>query len=127
MNPTGKDVTEAIKGWMNEEVKSSPSRSYELGRFLFSVSVGTISAFAAIEKLSQAPSFDFWFKLSVVLSSVSIFVSLNMARPRNWRLDGTTNLFDEHKRIIDRGIRHTVIWLLFWFIGFVAGLYSIMT
>ena len=127
MKPKGEEIAQGIKAWMADEIKSSPSRSYELGRFLFGVSVGTVGMFAAIEKLGANPSFDRWFKLSLLFFSASMLSSLNMARPRNWRLNGETNLFDEHKRIIDRGIRHTIIWFITWAVGFGLGIYRIMS
>ena len=127
MKPKGEEIAQGIKDWVKDEIKSSPSRSYELGRFLFGVSVGTVGMFAAIEKLGSAPSFDWWFKLSLVFFSASILFSLNMARPRNWKLNGETNLFDEHRRIINRGIRHTVIWFIAWAVGFGLGMYSVMS
>jgi hypothetical protein len=127
MRPKGEEIAQAIRDWVKDEIKASPSRSYELGRFLFGVSVGTIGIVSAIAKLEQNEALATGYKLSLVVFSISILVALNMARPRNWRIDGDTNLFDEHKRIIARGIRHTIVWFIFWFSGFALGLYSVMT
>ena len=127
MKPKGEEIVQGIRNWVADEIKSSPSRSYELGRFLFAVSVGTVGMFAAIEKLESTPSFDRRFKLSLVFFAVSILFSLNMARPRNWKLGGETDLFEEHKRIIDRGIRHTFFWFIPWALGFGFGIWSVLS
>lgn len=127
MRPKGDDIAQAIRDWAKDEVISSPSRSYELGRFLFGVSVGTIGIISALAKLGPAQVLNLHYKLSLICFALSILVALNMARPRNWKLDGETNLFEEHKRIINKGIRRTVIWFILWFIGFVLGLYGVMT
>jgi hypothetical protein len=127
MRPTGEEIAQAIKDWVKDEIKASPSRSYELGRFLFGVSVGTVGIISAIAKIGPNQPFSIGYKLCLVCFSLSILVALNMARPRNWKIDSDTNLFDEHKRLIDRGIRHTIVWFIVWFSGFALGLYSVMT
>jgi hypothetical protein len=126
MQPKGQDIAQAIRDWTKEEIKSSPSRSYELGRFLFGVSVGTVGIVSAIAKLGQSQSLGLGYRISLISFALSILVALEKARPRNWMLDGKTNLFDEHQRIINRGIRYTVAWFIFWFIAFAVGLYSAM-
>lgn len=126
MKPTGEEIANGFREWVKDEIKSSPSRSYELGKFFFGVSVATVGMLATIVKVIKPSAIDNYFKFSLLFFAISIIIALNMARPRNWKLGGKTNLFAEHQRIVNRGIRYTFVWFFSWFIGFVLGLYSIL-
>src|SRR5262249_48000847 len=103
------------------EIKESPKQTYELGRFFFSVSVGTAGALAAIEKLSAQPAFDTVLFSSMVILLGSMLVALHLATPKMRDVGGTTDLREEY--ISRAKLLKIKVWLWFalWLIGTVVG------
>ena len=60
----GEDVDLGLKEWINEELKSGPGKEYDLGKFFFTVSSGTIGFLLAAEKLTGGATWDCYLILS---------------------------------------------------------------
>ena len=65
MKLEGETVNEGLKSWIISELKTAPSREYDLGKFFFTVSTGTIGAIVAIERLNQNSKVDLpnWYSI----------------------------------------------------------------
>lgn len=126
MKLKGQDVNEAILDWAKDELKSGPSRTYDLGKFLFTVSSGTAALVVAIQKLGGLNQYVHQKTLvtSLVLLAISICIALDMVRPRVWNEEA--DLHAEYKAHIRRFIKSLRLWFIIWGAGAITGLFSVM-
>ena len=126
----GEDTADGLRMWAKEEIKNAPDRVYELGRFLFTASIGGIGVMATLAKLNTKGakadiSIDELLIFSLAALGLSMFFALWMAIPKQWKLDGDTDLLAEHKALIARGHHLTFIWSFVWLTGVLFGLVSV--
>jgi hypothetical protein len=121
MKMRGEDTEAGLREWVKAEIKEGPKQTYDLGKFFFSVSTGTIGAIVAIEKLNQQSAMDCPMIAGLVLLSFSVLVALDMARPRKYAIGGDTDLLDEYLRQIRFAQVRTWIWFVIWATGTVCG------
>jgi hypothetical protein len=107
-------------------LKGGPARAYDLGKFFFTVSTGTAGLVTGIQKLSGGTHLSKSFVASLILFGGSLFVALNMVRPRLWQLGGDTDLFEEHKKYITRAISNMWTWFALWLIGAILGFHAVL-
>src|SRR3990167_7599423 len=81
----GEDVDLGLKEWINEELKSGPGKEYDLGKFFFTVSSGTIGFLLAAEKLTGGATWDCYLILSFAALIGSIILALVNRRTRRYR------------------------------------------
>ena len=121
----GEDLSEGVRDWLNSEIKAAPARAYDLGKFFFGVSVGTLGLFLAIERLSPAPAFDWPFWVSGGANFTSLLLALWMVFPRTWRIGDATDLFNEHRNAVNSCRRRAIGWCLCWFICVAFAIFGI--
>src|SRR5262245_24386783 len=121
MKLRGEDVVEGLRDWVKSELKEGPRQGYDLGKFFFSVSVGTIGVVATIEKLSSSPAIDSPMIVSLLALSASIVVSIVLVYPRRHSVGGETDLLEEYERQITRVRSLVLVWSVLWAIGLVSG------
>lgn len=121
MKMRGEDTESGLREWVKSEIKDGPKQTYDLGKFFFSVSTGTIGAIVAIEKLNQQSAMDCYMVIGLLLLAVSIVVALDMARPRKYMVGGDTDLLDEYSRQIRFAQVRTWMWFAVWAAGTVFG------
>lgn len=121
MKIRGEDVSDGLREWAKSELKEGPRQGYDLGKFFFSVSAGTIGAIAAIEKLNSTARLDTPMAVGLGLLFASILVSINLALPRKHLLSGETDLLREYDKQINRIIRSVWVWFILWLAGTLAG------
>ena len=121
----GEDVAEGLRDWVKSELKEGPKQGYDLGKFLFSVSVGTIGALTAIEKLNATPQMDLLMICSLFLLFISIVIALLLALPRKNSIRGETDLFDAYEKQIQKIHIHVWIWFIIWISGTFIGVIAI--
>ena len=124
MKLKGEDVSDGLREWVKSELKDGPKQGYDLGKFFFSVSVGTIGALAAIEKLNPNSVIDWPMLLGLAFLFASVLVSLSLARPRKHSLGGETDLLVLYEKQIDSVLCHMRVWAALWFIGTLLGGYA---
>lgn len=126
MKPRGQETADAIREWSKDELKGGPSRAYDLGKFFFTVSIGTAGLVTGVQKLSDSTQLPKSLVFSLILFGISIFVALNMVRPRIWKLGEGTDLFDEHRKRIVAAIINMWLWFIFWFVGTIFGFHAVL-
>lgn len=117
----GEDADEALREWIKTDIRESPKQTYELGRFFFSVSVGTVGVLAAIEKLNDKSVVDLALAVSIVLLLGAILMALYLATPRMREVRGNTDL---RKAYVYRAKKVRIIvwcWFALWLVGVVVG------
>ena len=121
----GEDLDAGLVDWVKSEIKEAPKQAYDLGKFFFTVSVGTIGGLATLEKLNQVAAMDTPFWTSTVLLFVSILVALDMARPRELKIGGETELQNAYHVQIRAASFRVWVWFAFWLLGAIVGGYAI--
>lgn len=125
MKMRGEDTETALRDWVKSEIKDGPKQIYELGKFFFSVSVGTIGVIATVEKLNNQSAMDCPMITSLALLAISVVVALDMARPRKYVIGGETDLLDEYLRQLRSAQIRTWIWFALWGLGATIGAYAV--
>jgi ABC-type multidrug transport system permease subunit len=121
MKMRGEDTEAGLREWVKAEIRDGPKQIYDLGKFFFSVSTGTIGAIVAIEKLNQHSAVDCPMLASLLILTTSQLVALDMARPRKYVIGGDTDLLDEYSRQIKSAQVRTWIWFIIWVTGTIFG------
>jgi hypothetical protein len=125
MRLKGEDVADGLREWIKGELKEAPRQAYDLGKFFFSVSAGTIGAITALEKLNAASRMDTPMVTSMALLFVSILLALNLAMPRTSTVGGETDLLLEYEKIVTRAVRRSWLWFASWCLGTLAGAWAV--
>jgi len=116
IHPKGQDTVDALRDWSKSEVTKAVDRSYDLGKFFFSVSAATIGALLTIAKFSSF-TVDYLFGLSIGSLALSSVISIQMAIPNHWKLGGDTNLAQVHQDMVDSAQIVSFIWVSLWLAG----------
>jgi hypothetical protein len=117
MKIRGEDSAEGVRAWVRDEISKGPTSRYELGRFLFAVSSGTAATVLALEKLSTDPQLDCWLTAALGLLVISVLVSLRLAIPVLIELDPSADLFELHKKQIQRVRSLAFSWAAVWLLS----------
>jgi hypothetical protein len=126
MKPDGNDVADAIKQWMKSELKKSPQKKYDLGKFFFGVSSSTLGIIITIEKFSNTPLLDFTLTIAILFFIVSILVALIMVLPKLINITGDVDLFELHRNSIKYTLYQIYLWFIIWTIGIIFGIIAIL-
>lgn len=122
MKITGEDIDKGLRDWLNSELKEGPRQSYDLGKFFFTVSLGTSGAIAALEKLNAIPVMDFCMVASQLLLFASmLFVIIRMVMPK---IDDLEKIKDIRQHYVDqvKTLQHNIwLWLVLWILGMIFG------
>lgn len=114
IRPKGQDTVEAFREWGKDELKSGVQRTYDLGKFLFSISAATLGLIAGLARLSGISFTNCLFIAALLVLFCSVGVAIRMVVPKLWVLDGNTNLTSEYNAIIDSSQNSLLLWTLFW-------------
>ena len=121
IRPRGQDIIDAFHEWSKDEIKKGVDRCYDLGKFLFSVSVGSVGVQIALFKSGTASGSSEvgLFLIALAVTGISGIVALYMVIPSIWPLKGPTDLAEEYVQLINRSRAAMLIWLAIWAAGLV--------
>ncbi len=125
MEIEGKDIEEGVRGWVREEFKQGPFREYDLGKFFFSVSTGTIGVLLVAEKL-QTPCWTWQLVCSFIGLIICAGISLFMVIPKGWKIEETTDLQNMRNDVIRRIVKTSYIWFSLWVVSVIFGLWAVL-
>ena len=125
INLKGEDLEAGLIDWVKSEIKEAPKQAYDLGKFFFTVSIGTIGAIATLEKLNAAAAMDAPMIASLLFLFASMLSALDLARPRKLLIDGRTDLQVAYQSQIDALLRRIVVWFAIWLVGTLFGGYAV--
>ncbi len=125
MKIEGKDIEEGVRGWAKEEIKQGPFREYDLGKFFFGVSTGTIGVLLVAEKM-QTPCWSWQLILSFVGLLICAALSLFMVIPKAWKIEGQTDLQEKRNRVIRRIVYSSYIWFSIWALSLGVGVWAVL-
>lgn len=124
MRAKGEETRDAVIGWMKNELSKGTERAYDLGKFLFTVSIGTAGLLATLMKDAQ------WLVLfvgAIFMNALSAIAALAMAWPKKWTLGGGTDLRAEYNAAMAKNLCDLKRWAWFYGIAFVLSVIAIMT
>jgi uncharacterized membrane protein len=123
IRPRGKDKESALRAWLTNEVTKASERTYDLGKFLFTVSIGTAGLVATLFKTTKT----LLAIVAIVSSFVSAAIALSLAWPKEWRLDGDTDLERQYLLLITKVRRAMWWWVGAYTIAAAFSLWAICT
>lgn len=122
---TGQEVADSIKDWMKNDIKESPSKTYDLGKFFFSVSTGTIGVLLVIEKLNSISKIDTPLIISLLILFLSTIIAISMTTPRVERIEEDVDLYEKYVKSLKDIRKRVLIWFFIWIVGTIAGGYAV--
>jgi len=117
----GEDTDSALRDWVKKEISEAPIRAYDLGKFLFSVSVATAGLFVTLERLTGTKNIDKLLGLSLFFFFISVFIALFMAIPKRWEVSSSDDLFEVHNKKVKSSVSKIYWWFGFWGLGVFVG------
>jgi len=125
MKLRAQDVDDGLRGWIRSEIEKASARGYDLGKFFFTVSAGTIAAITGLAKLGSTTQVGAVFIASLGILFVSILIALNMVMPRSFVVGEDTDLEVAYGEQIRSTSRAVWIWFAVWLIGTLLGGFSV--
>lgn len=113
----GEDVASALRDWTKEEIKSAASRAYDLGKFFFGVSAGSIAIITSGIKVGS--SLGPLHLGSLALLVISMFVAVLMVLPRLSNVQADQDLLLAFTKDVKAVVVQVWIWFGLWLTGFV--------
>ena len=124
IKPKGQDIVDAFHEWNKEELKGSSSRIFELGKFYFSVSIGSLAFLVAIKKLGGIQYIGCWFQISLIVLVFSSLAAILLVFPKRWKISGDTDLVDIYKKKIKTAEILSFVWIILWLTGLLLGIWA---
>lgn len=123
LKPRGEDVATAVRNWLNEELKTSPTLIHPLGKFFLGASTGGLGLFATLFKFGrESPSFDCRVIICFLALGFSSLVAMWMAMPPVTKVTENLDLYKRYNELVGRTIMWMWIWFILWLVGFTVGL-----
>jgi hypothetical protein len=121
MKLRGEDVVDGLRGWLKAELNEGPRQGYDLGKFFFSITLSTIGAIAAIERLNPNAQLGTLLAIAMGVLALSMGPALRLLYPRKYRLAGETDMLQEYEVRIDAVRGNARIWFMLWLVGSILG------
>ncbi|MFS8065560.1 MAG: hypothetical protein ACMG6S_04225 [Byssovorax sp.] len=124
IRPRAEDTDSAVRAWMTYELTQGTARSYDLGKFLFTVSLGTAGLVASLIKDIPHPIVAI---LSILASVLSACVALALAWPQTWSIGGHTDLLARYTAAMAKTLMHLKLWVIAYAGAFGLSVYAILS
>lgn len=120
------NIEEGINSWVKEDLKRGPTLRYELGRFLFGVSSGSVGILISLERLSsQSLLIDYKLSFALLMLLLSSILALKMAIPVTESITEETELITLYRKQIQSIEDLTKWWFVSWLIGLLISMWSL--
>jgi hypothetical protein len=123
VRPTAEQTSGTLLAWMTNEVSKGTERTYDLGKFAFTVSLGTAVLVTGLVKEPKSLPGAIGL-LGAFMALLSALCALAAAWPKTWELGGRVDLADEYRRSINASLVWLRRWA--WFYG-VTALLALLT
>lgn len=126
VTPRGEDTANALREWIADEIKEGPKRIFELGKFLFGVSSGSVGVLVTVSKFSKNAwnSPEWWSLAAFVLSGA---IALYIAIPRLHKLAANFDIANAHDRLVTVAWCLMIAWGVFWTLAVVFAGVGLLT
>ena len=121
MKLRGEDTAEAYREWFKAEIREGLRQRYELGKFFFSVSVGTAGVLAALGKLDPSAKSEILIIACAIFLFISVLLALSLAVQRTQKIPGGAELDKVYLAHTKWITIHVWGWFILWLIGIVLG------
>jgi hypothetical protein len=126
MKITGQQIADGVNAWIADELKTGPSREYDLGKFLFTVGTGTIGFLLVAVKVDRATAtWNLPLTMSLLFLVMAIGISIIMVQPKKWAVEEDTDLFAKRAEIIRRIVYESRSWFIVWVLGLLCGVWGV--
>lgn len=124
MKLRGIDTQESIREWFKDWIKSSISKSYDLGKFIFNISLTSIGIVVSIKKFSNE-TLNAITTISLLFFLLSALSAIFMIFPKKNKIDSETNLLELYTSQVRVSYRFFWFWFCLWLLGLVLGILSL--
>ena len=122
----GENTADALRDWVKADITELASTAYDLGKFCFTVSSGSIGLLASLQKLDSAFTATSWTLLPYAVFAVTLLLSLNLVMPRNKNVVGDTDLHELHAQEVSFITSRLWIWFVVWLCGLILSLSTLL-
>jgi hypothetical protein len=125
VRPAAAETRAAIVAWMTNEVSKGTERAYDLGKFAFTVSIGTAALITGLVK-DMAESPRKVALMGAILAVLSSVCALKAAWPKTWDLGGDVDLAERYQRSIKVSLTWLRRWAAFYVLAVLGALATIL-
>jgi hypothetical protein len=108
------DLHAALVKWISDDISESPRQGHDLGKFFFTVSIGTVGAVTAMIKTPSGVDLSMAFVTFLGLSLLSLLIALWMVLPRVKKVSREFQMQDEHPRHVHWVVGLSWAWFAAW-------------
>jgi hypothetical protein len=123
----GQDVHDGLREWIKTDIREISAKGYDLGKFLFSVSVGTLGALTALIKIDSSTQINTPFIVSASILFISIVIAISIVLPKSIPVGDNIDLLDLYRKQLQAIIRVIWAWFFVWLIGAITGGFAVFT
>lgn len=117
----GADLADGLRGWIKADLQESPRLAHDLGKFFFTVSLGTFGAITGLKKASGVLVLTLPLAGCAIVLFVSIIIALGMVLPRKLEIDPAADLQKLYLVEVERVTARSWDWFALWTIGTLLG------
>jgi hypothetical protein len=123
----GEDVVNALRESVRQEIIRGPSLYFDLGKFFFSVSIGSIGFLTTFLNIDPKTDLDLATSTSLSLFAVSLILALVIILPTSSKFDAEADdLFEDYEKLMRRLTRYIFLWFIIWMTAVIVAIYSIV-
>lgn len=115
----GQEVASALKEWIALDIKETPTRIFQVARFLFGVSATSIALMVSLSTFLFEDWGVYQF-VGLVFFFAACGVALRLAMPAFIMLDGHTELETAHTAIVSKARNFMIVWGICWVLAVVS-------
>lgn len=120
------EIERTIKSWLTDDMRAQTARYFELGKFLFSVSAGSMLFFVtALEALGKHACSPFYLMLALAALFLATLVSIVFVWPRRTLVNTNLDIIAEYTASMAFNRSVLVGWLILLVIGLGCGFLAI--
>ncbi len=109
VRPAAAETRSALLAWMTNEVSKGTERTYDLGKFAFTVSIGTAALITGLVKDMPVNPRRVAL-MGATLAVLSSVCALMAAWPKTWDLNGEVDLARKYQTTV----KASLMWLRRW-------------
>ena len=120
-------IAEAQQIWLIENISKLTDRFFDLGKFLFGISSGSIGIVVAISKIPTPAHIWTWIEWTAVsLFLLSGAMGGRLVLPSDIEIGGNSSVQTEYEKYADRNSRLTKFWAVAWGAGVLFAGYGLV-
>lgn len=119
VKPSPSELEDSYRVWIKNDIAEAPSRVFQLGKFLFTVSSASLGlVFTVFKSVDLDINLYAWFGIAlfIIASGLALVITV----PKHHHLGAETDLQSEHNALINSTRKLTQLWGGSWAVALIV-------